>query len=458
MFDEWNRSSEKGNTYSVPSAQRSDGNDIRRNYNRMIQNQKKRITQENKDFFSPEYLQQEKFYVLHEISKLKLEIKPLTIQYQKLLAEKEKLLPTPKDSAPEKTELYSDITEEQKNRQQLEDELARERRHFSEGTRFRLQYELQMDHQQIHSILEQIEQEKAMINEKKKHLDAITNSQLANTIREQDSEIDRLQSDLRELQQEEKQLKERAIEFIKDSAYSATDAREVNSMKKKLEILNTIQLRKSSEYRKRRNELEKEKQNLQAQIDAKKKKKHEMQQKENWRKNLKIKEIVVTEEDYEPYQPRTQVYRAMPQPQGLPPLNRSSSSRKTPKAKQSQSYQPYEPELPEKQNSFHYSDDQQQECEQEEQNQPHYNVDQEQDMSINILHEGLEQSQNGQEEDHYDASKTDDLNHQNDASSNKLPVQDDAFDETPQEQPDPIQVQDDNPMDINIIRNALAKY
>ena len=31
-------------------------------------------------------------------------------------------------------------------------------------------------------------------------------------------------------------------------------------------------------------------------FDAKKKKKHEMQQKENWRKNLKIKEIVVTEE------------------------------------------------------------------------------------------------------------------------------------------------------------------
>ena len=464
MIDDWNRTSDRNTTRVVPPAQRSDGADIRRNYNRMIKNQQKRITQENQEYFSPEYLQQEKFYVLHEISKLKHEIKPLTIQYQKLLAEKEKVLPTPDEGAsPDRTELYSDITEEQKNRQQLEEELAKERRHFSEGTRFRLQYEIQIDTQNIQSILDQIEGEKSLIDQKNKQLESITNSQLADTIRTQDNQIDQLQRQLKDLKAEEKELKQKAMEYLKDSAYSSMDAREINSMKKKLQILDTIQLRKSSEYRKRRNELEKQVQTLRDQIAQKKKKKQERQEKENWKKNLKIKEIVVTEDDYAPYQPRTMVNHAMPQNQGLPPLNPNSSRRRTPTNKQRQqqySYQQqndndnyyYSQEQNHQEQYQNYQQQQQNEYNYYENNQYEQNQQQNADENYNNYYQSEDQqnySQDQQQQQYQEEQQPiDTAQSENDASNQERSVE---------PQSDQQQVEENNETSINIIPDVLAQ-
>ena len=479
MADVWNRTSDRTTTRVVPPAQRSDGADIRRNYNRMIKNQQKRITVENQEFFSPEYLQQEKFYVLNDISKLKQEIKPLTIQYQKLLAEKEKVLPTPEDGgSPERTELYSDITEEQKNRQQLEEELARERRHYSDGTRFKLQYEIQTDTQKIQSILDQIEGEKAMIEQKNKQLESITNSQLADTIRSQDQRIDQLQSQLRDLQAEEKTLKQKAIEYMKDASYSSGDARELNAMKKKLQILDTIQLRKSSEYRKRRNELEKQAQSLRDQIAEKKKKKQERQEKENWKKNLKIKEIVVTEDDYVPYQPRTMVNHAVPQNQGLPPLNPNSSRKRTPRNKQrpqytyrqqnendyynnrqEQQYQAYQNQQQQSQEQYYYDNNQNYNQNQQEMTDENYNnYQQTEEQQQQTYQQDQQYQENTQNPEEVETRELGELEQQenNDTSINIIPdvlAQHEQQGETQENIQN--QEQEHNENSINIIPSVL---
>ena len=321
MFEELARPPDKGSTRVSPPAQWSDGSDIRRNYKLMIDKQKNKITPENQDFFSPEYLRQERYYALKEIQQLEKELKPLRFQYQSLLSEKEKVLPSPGcvSQASEIHKYYSDFSDDQQTPESLEKDLARERRHFSQGNRFRLQYELQVAVQERAQLIELTKSAKEEIEIKRNKLEAKTNSELANSIKDNDEEIGKLQRTLKDLKEKEQELKNAVLEYMRDTAMSAQDEHEIGQLKKKLENLNTIHLRKSKEYRKKRNELEKKSSELSEQIENKKKRKQEIERRDNWKKKLNIQEIVVTEDDYLPYQPKTAVTCAHPQDK-LPPL------------------------------------------------------------------------------------------------------------------------------------------
>lgn len=321
MFEEWSRPPDRASVRVSPPAQWSDGSDIRRNYNLMIEKQKDKITPENQDFFTPEYLKQEMHYVLKEIRQLEKEVKPLRLQYQALLAEKEKTQPSPgcKSQTSEARKFHNENSEEYQTPESLERDLAKERRHFSEGNRFRLQYELQVALQERTQIIEATRAVREEIENRKNKLEMKMNSDLANLIKDQDEMIDKLQKTLKDLKDKEQELKNAALEYMRDSAMSAQDEHEIEQLKKQLQNLSTIQLRKSSKYRKKRNELEKQKSLLVEQIEIKKKRKQEIERRDNWKKNLNIQEIVVTDEDYQPYQPKTTVMNAQHQDK-LPPL------------------------------------------------------------------------------------------------------------------------------------------
>ncbi|EAY13248.1 hypothetical protein TVAG_463820 [Trichomonas vaginalis G3] len=291
-----------------PSSRRdSEEANIRRSYNRLMRNSQVQITAENQEFLSPEYLDYQKKTIMTEIKKLKEEIKPLNKQYSELLAQKEHLQPeSDADTSGFTTEYVAKISEEQKRYTQLETELAKTRRFFSEATKLRLQYESRSYLEEIKNFNELIQNNQNAINAKQKQISSITESQLADTIREQDSKINELSIFLNQLHQEERTLKEKMLEYL-DNAAASSDNAKIEMLRKKLADLKTKKMRLNAEYRRQETDVMIQKDTLISQIENKKRKKQEQNYTRNWKKKLNIKEIVVTEDDY-------------PEPSELPPL------------------------------------------------------------------------------------------------------------------------------------------
>lgn len=296
MNDGWRSARVQLKVRAPSSKKESEEANIRRTYNRMIKNAQVPITQDNKEFLSPEYLDYQKRTLITEIKRLKEEIKPLNKKYAEMLQQKEQMFPEAEnDNSGYTTEFVAKISEEQKRHAQLESDLAKTRRFFSEATKLRLQYESKQYMDEINAFKHYVEINLHNIENKQKQISSITESQLAETIREQDHKIHELSDELSHLHQMERELKERTYEFL-DNAASSNDNQKIEMLKKKLADLQVKKMRVNAEFKKMQSFAQMEADSLMSRIDLKQKMKQEQNYSKNWKKKLNIKEIVVTEE------------------------------------------------------------------------------------------------------------------------------------------------------------------
>ena len=257
---------------------------LRRSYNKIMLNSKRKITDMNEEFFSPEYLKDQKFHLKCEIKQLKSEIRPLQKEMDRL----QEIVDAQTEE--NKAEMYDSqffdiISEEQKESAKLDVELASTRRHISDATKIKLQFEKQNYEDQINQLYDSINRSKIIIKKRKYKLERIQNSDTAHTIIEQQKTIDDLKHTLKLQENVHSVLKKRSYEMMKNSPINAYKS-EIETLKKKNEMLDTIKMRKMNAFKKKFNELYYITEDLKRKIRNKREQKKEKEKKEAYLKDI----------------------------------------------------------------------------------------------------------------------------------------------------------------------------
>ena len=169
------------------------------------------------EFRQPEYLQQIKNQLKQDIQQLKEEIKPLSDSVNKIQEQyaKDQHSPRTKEFKPENW-MSSQLAQMHGEYEQLADELAELRRHYSEQTEAKLQNDIEYQHK----LLDDLKADCAVIfndlrnfNNKEQE---ILNSESTLVIKSQKREIEQLKKDLSSLNAREQEMIDQYMEIVND--------------------------------------------------------------------------------------------------------------------------------------------------------------------------------------------------------------------------------------------------